>query len=403
MVGIAQAMEIGPNSQKRTILALNSGSSSLKLGLYSLQGTNEETLATGAVEALGTKDATKDGRVWMQQGEKFLLKENRALATSREAADFLTKTLTVHSLPQPDIIGHRIVHGGPRLREHLRITPEVLKDLEAATAFAPIHTPPALEVIRFAMERFPDSPNVACLDTAFHRTLPEHAARLPLPDRFWQSGIRRYGFHGLSCESIVHVLGPDLAGKTVIAHLGNGASITAVKQGCSIETTMGLTPTGGVIMGTRSGDLDPGVLLHLLRDKAYDAQQLEHLLNHEAGLLGISGTTSEMRSLLESSATNASARLAVEMFCYSIRKAVGTMAAVLGGLELLVFSGGIGEHAAPVRTGICAGLDYLGIALDQEANARHADVISTSGSRCRVRVIPSDEDLQIARHCSQLA
>ena len=396
-------MNNGSSSKKKVILALNSGSSSLKLGLYSLQGTNEETLATGAAEALGTKDATKDGRVWMRQGEKFLLKENRALATSREAADFLAKTLTVHALPQPHIIGHRIVHGGPRLREHQRITPEVLKDLEAATAFAPIHTPPALEVIRFAMERFPDVPNVACLDTAFHRTLPEHAARLPLPDRFWQSGIRRYGFHGLSCESIVHALGPDLAGKTVIAHLGNGASVTAIKEGCSIETTMGLTPTGGVIMGTRSGDLDPGVLLHLLRDKAYSAQQLDHLLNHEAGLLGISGTTSEMRNLLESSATNASARLAVEMFCYSVRKAVGAMAAVLGGLELLVFSGGIGEHAAPVRAGICSGLDYLGIALDPEANARHADVISTSGSRCSVRVIPTDEDLQIARHCSQLA
>jgi acetate kinase len=399
VVGIAQAMEIGPNSQKRTILALNSGSSSLKLGLYSLQGTNEEILATGAAEALGTKD----GRVWMQQGEKFLLKENRAFATSREAADFLTKTLTVHSLPEPEIIGHRIVHGGPRLREHVRITPEVLKDLEAATVFAPIHTPPALEVIRFAMERFPRLPNVACLDTAFHRTLPEHAARLPLPDRFWQSGIRRYGFHGLSCESIVHTLGANLASKTVIAHLGNGASVTAVKEGCSIETTMGLTPTGGVIMGTRSGDLDPGVLLHLLRDEAYDAQQLEQLLNYEAGLLGISGTTNEMRSLLESSATNTSARLAVEMFCYSVRKAVGAMAAVLGGLELLVFSGGIGEHAAPVRAGICTGLDYLGIALDPEANARHADVISTSGSRCSVRVVPTDEDLQIARHCSQLA
>jgi len=200
----------------------------------------------------------------------------------------------------------------------------------------------------------------------------------------------------------VHTLGPELAPKTVIAHLGNGASVTAVKEGCSMETTMGLTPTGGVMMGTRSGDLDPGLLLHLLRDQAYAAQQLDGLLNHEAGLLGVSAKSSEMRELLQASSSSPAARLAVEMFCYSVKKAIGALAAVLGGLELLVFSGGIGEHAAPVRGGISAGLDYLGIAIDPEANARHAGVISTAGSRCLARVVPSDEDLQIARHCLRL-
>src|SRR5262249_28397081 len=257
----------------------------------------------------------------------------------------------------------------------------------------------AFEVIRFAAKIFPGVPQVACLDTAFHRTLPEYAARFALPEHFWHRGIRRYGFHGLSCESIVHSLGPDLARKAVVAHLGNGASVTAIQDGCSIETTMGLTPTGGVMMGTRSGDLDPGLLLHLMRDEAYTAEQLDRLLNHEAGLLGVSGESSDMRTLLEASASRPNARLAVEMFCYQVKKAVGAMAAVLGGLELLVFAGGIGEHAAPVRANICAGLEHLGITLDPAANARHADVISTSASRCVVRVVPSDEDMQIARHC----
>jgi len=385
-------------SNAKTILSFNSGSSSLKIGLYLFQNGKEETLATGAAEALGTKDS----RAWLQQGENFLVKENRAFSSARDAADFLSSALMAHSQTTPNAVGHRVVHGGPRLREHRRITPEVLKALEAATLFAPIHIPPALEVIHFATERFPAVPQVACLDTAFHRSIPEHAARFPLPDHFWQSGIRRYGFHGLSCESIVHTLGPELAPRTVIAHLGNGASVTAVKEGCSMETTMGLTPTGGVIMGTRSGDLDPGLLLHLLRDQAYTAQQLDRLLNHEAGLLGVSGKSSEMRELLEASSSSAAARLAVEMFCYSVRKAIGALVAVLGGLELLVFSGGIGEHAAAVRTDISVGLGYLGIAIDPEANARHAGVISTPGGRCVVRVVPSDEDLQIARHCLRL-
>jgi len=392
-------MEGESKSQPQIALAFNSGSSSLKIGVYSFSGNQEDVLATAAAEALGNKD----GRAWVRQGEQFLLKQDRSFQTAEEAAEFLTKTLSGHSLPKPGVIGHRVVHGGPRVREHQQITPGILKELEAATVFAPIHVPPALEVIRFAAKSFPGVPQVACLDTAFHRSLPEHAARFPLPQRFWQEGIRRYGFHGLSCESIVHALGPDLAQKTVVAHLGNGASVTAIRDGCSIETTMGLTPTGGVMMGTRSGDLDPGLLLHLLRDKACTAQQLDHLLNHEAGLAGVSGKSSEMRALLEASATDAAARLAVVMFCYQVRKAIGAMAAALDGLELLVFSGGIGEHAAPVRTDICAGLAYLGIALDPGANGRNDNVISRPGSGCMVRVVPSDEDMQIARHCVRLA
>src|SRR5581483_1167525 len=203
-------------SNAKTILSFNSGSSSLKIGLHSFQNEKEETLATGEAEALGMKE----GRVWLQQGQKFLVKENRAFSSAREAADFLIKALLANAPADLNSIGHRVVHGGPRVREHQRITPEVLKELEAATPFAPIHIPPALEVIHFAMKRFPHVPQVACLDTAFHRSIPEYAARFPLPDHFWQAGIRRYGFHGLSCESIVHTLGPELAPRTVIAHLG---------------------------------------------------------------------------------------------------------------------------------------------------------------------------------------
>jgi acetate kinase len=391
-------MNAETKSQQKIVLAFNSGSSSLKAGLYAMAGDSEEALATAAVEALGSKS----GSAWARQNQKFFVKEDRSFRTAEEAAEFLTKAFDARSLPKPDVIGHRIVHGGPHLAEHRPITPEVLKQLEDATPFAPIHMPPALAVIHFATENFPGVPQVACLDTAFHRTLPEHAARFPLPERFWQSGIRRYGFHGLSCESIVHILGPKLAQKTVVAHLGNGASVTAIEDGRSIETTMGLTPTGGVMMGTRSGDLDPGLLLHLMRGSACTAEQLDHLLNHEAGLLGVSGASSDMKILLQAGASSASARLAVEMFCYQLKRAIGSMATALGGLELLVFAGGIGEHAVPVRAGICAGLGHLGIELDSEANGRHADVISASGSRCVVRVTPSDEDMQIARHSVRL-
>lgn len=251
------------------------------------------------------------------------------------------------------------------------------------------------------MQRFVGIPQIACFDTAFHRTLPEYAARLPLPYEFWTKGIRRYGFHGLSFESIVHTLGSELPPRVIVAHLGNGCSLCAIRDGKSVDTTMGLTPTGGVMMGTRSGDLDPGVLLHLLRVEGYSAEKLDQLLNHESGLQGVSGKTSDMRQLLAS--TDKGADLAVEMFCYSIAKFIAAMVVALGGVDLLVFTAGIGEHAAPVRSNICSRLGHLGIALDESANRKNADVINASESGCEVRVIPTDEELQIARHCVQLA
>lgn len=381
------------------VLALNSGSSSLKLAIYSFCNGAPNKLAAAAAEGIGNAD----GRLWLRRGSELLIEEAHCYSSATEAAEFLFAALRRYSLPVPRVVGHRIVHGGPQLREHQRITPEVLRRLQEAVIFAPLHLPRALDILRLAMNKFPDAPHIACFDTAFHRTIPEYAARLPFGNEFWEKGLRRYGFHGLSCESIVQSLGSDLRERTVIAHLGNGCSITAVRNGSSIETTMGLTPTGGVIMGTRSGDLDPGVLLHLLQVERYDAARLETLLNCRAGLLGVSGVSSEMRRLLEASAIDLRAGMAVEMFCYQIRKSIASMAAALGGLDQLIFAGGIGENAPSVRAQICSGLAHLGILLDQEANIRGQSMISSGVATCPVRVIQSDEDLQIACHSYRLA
>jgi acetate kinase len=388
-----------PAFDPTVVLALNSGSSSLKLALYSFYKNAASNLASGAAEEIGSNV----GRVWLRRSSELLLDESRRFAGAAEAAEYLVSALLGTSLPSPQVIGHRMVHGGPGLREHQLITPEVLRQLEAAIIFAPLHLPPALDVLRRAMNDFPDVPQIACFDTAFHRTIPEHAARLPFARGFWERGLRRYGFHGLSCESIVHTLGDQLPERTVIAHLGNGCSVTAVRNGASVETTMGLTPIGGVMMGTRSGDLDPGVLLHLLQVERYAPERLEELLNHSSGLLGVSGVSSDMRQLLEASRDDLQARTAIDMFCYQVRKSIGSMAAVLGGLDLLVFAGGIGENAASVRANICSGLDYLGILLEPAANQRNDSKIGSGLGTCIVRIVESDEDVQIARHSHRLA
>ena len=297
----------------------------------------------------------------------------------------------------PSAIG--VVHGGLGLRQHCRIDAAVLRQLESAVAFAPLHVPAALSVIHFAQEHFPGLPQMACFDTAFHAASAGCGARvLPLPRELLAEGIQRYGFHGLSCESIVRQLEGDVPSRLVIAHLGNGASVTAVRDGKSIDTSMGLTPSGGVIMGTRSGDLDPGVLIYLLREKKLDATALEQLIDHRSGLLGISGTASDMRQLHQAAASNEDARLAIAMFCYSVRKQIAAMIAALDGVDLLVFSGGIGENDAEVRSAICGGLSWIGLSLDQARNRSADDPVSDATSRCMARVIASQEDEQIARH-----
>ena len=352
------------------ILALNSGSSTLKFGLYRVQASSVDALRC---ETIATSDP--------------------AQASSR-----LGRLLAEPGMPQPDAIGHRIVHGGPFLRQHCRVDEAVLRQLQAATAFAPLHTPAALALIRFTQVHFPGVPQVACFDTQFHVGLPDVARVLPIAKELLSEGIQRYGFHGLSLESIVRQLGPALPQRLVIAHLGNGASITAVKAGLSIDTSMGMTPSGGVIMGTRSGDLDPGVLVYLMREKKFDAARLGAMLDQRSGLLGISGLSGDMRRLHEAAASNREARLAIEMFCYSVRKQVAAMVAVLGGLDTLVFTGGIGENDAQVRTEICAGLAWIGISLDDARNRAARNFVSDGASRCQVLVLASQEDEQIARH-----
>jgi acetate kinase len=362
-----------------TILALNSGSSSLKFGLYEVGLSATEMLLSGEAEAIGGKDG---GFHALDSNGNSVLSEAASLPNAREAIIRIGRLLADTDLPVPSAVGHRVVHGGPQLRQHCLIGDGVLRQLVAANVFAPLHTPAALSVIRFAQEHFPDLPQAACFDTAFHAALPEVARVLPIPKEFQSEGLQRYGFHGLSCESIVRQLGDDLPGRLVIAHLGNGASVTAVKDGKSIDTSMGLTPTGGVIMGTRSGDLDPGVLLYLMREKKFDVARLEELVDHRSGLMGISGIASDMRRLHEAAASNADARLAIQMFCYSVRKQVAAMIAALEGVDLIVFTGGIGEHDEEVRAEICDGLSCFGVG--------------------PVRVFTSQEDEQIARHTWEL-
>jgi acetate kinase len=377
------------------ILALNSGSSSLKFGLYHVGSTCVDVLLTGEAESIGDKEGRFVAR---NSRNEVLVSEAAVVPGQREAIVRIAKLLTDVKMPAPIAVGHRIVHGGPKLRRHCLIDDEVLRQLEAASAFAPLHIPSALSVIGFAREHFSAATQVACFDTAFHADLPEVARVLPIPKELQLEGIQRYGFHGLSCESIVRQLGNDLPDRLIIAHLGNGASVTAVKAGKSIDTSMGLTPSGGVIMGTRSGDLDPGVLIYLMREKQFNAAMLEELIDRRSGLLGISGVDGDMRRLHDAASSNADARLAIQMFCYSVRKHVAAMIAALDGVDLLVFTGGIGENDEQVRAAICRGLSWIGVSLGEAGRAAANNPVNDPASRSCVRVLSSQEDEQIARH-----
>jgi acetate kinase len=382
---------------RNPILTINSGSSSLKVGVFVQKDGDESPLFEALVDGIGRPNA----KLEVRDGAGKLVYAARLKKAGNENAlgqinAWLSQTIKV----KPVAIGHRVVHGGPRLTSHQVITPQLLKKLRRAVHFAPLHIPSALALIDATRRIYPKVAEYACFDTAFHRTLPEEAARFALPDTFFHEGVRRYGFHGLSYESIIHALGKDVPNRIVIAHLGNGASLAAIKNGVSIDTSMGLTPTGGTPMGTRSGDLDPGVVLFLLQNKHMQPEQVEDLLNHRSGLLGLSGKTSDMRDL-EASAANGdgSAQLAIDVFARSVKKTIGAYAALLGGLDLLIFTGGIGEHSSMLRAIVCEGLTFLGVRLSAQQNQANASTISTGKSKCRVRVMPSEEDRQIARHC----
>lgn len=383
------------------ILCLNAGSSSLKFAVYrrtpNLEGETTP-LAAGAVERIGLSQSrlrvsTEGAGGTETEGE---YKDHSS------AVQAVLDVLERRGLPALDAAGHRLVHGGPTHTTPERLDARLMESLRELAPLAPLHLPGELSVIEAVSARFPALPQVVCFDTAFHHRMPEEARRLPLPRALWDAGIRRYGFHGLSYEYVVWRLGPAARGRTIIAHLGNGASMAAVRDGLPVDTTMGLTPTGGFMMGTRSGDLDPGVLLYLLREKGYDSERLDRLVNDESGLLGVSGLSPDMKTLLERRGSEPAAAQAVAMFCYQLRKYIGALAATLGGLDTLVFTGGIGERAAPVRWEACQGLDHLGLRLDAERNAVHADTVSRPDSRCIVRVIPAQEDLMIARHVQKM-
>ena len=374
------------------VLVFNSGSSSLKFALLDVDGRGAVPLWWGAAEAI----AAERGRFHLRNHERVVLDEAAFFADAEGALRRIVSALAAYGLAAPDMVAHRIVHGGPALRHAVVIDTPVLRQLDAACAFAPVHGLPALAVVRLALATFAAIPHVACFDTSFHVTLPALARTLPIAAALRDAGIERYGFHGLSCASIVRKLGAKLPARVVIAHLGGGASLTAIKHGKSIDTSMGLTPSGGVTMGTRSGDLDPGVLIYLLREKRYDTAMLEELIDHRSGLLGISGISGDMRELHAVAATHPAAQLAIAVFCYAVRKQIAAMSAALEGLDLLVFTGGIGEHDGVVRAMICAGLAWLGIALDEARNRAGCTVIGTQDSRCAIRVERSEEAEQIA-------
>ncbi len=383
---------------KRHILCINSGSSSIKFALYAMGDGEETALGSGAVERIGQSA----GRIWLQREGQVRVDRTNRFPDQRGALQAILETLQEAGCVAPDGVGHRVVSGGPRYLEHCRIDADFLQHIREYLRFAPLHLPAEIAAVEALQTAWPDIPQVACFDTAFHRTIPEVASRLPLPRNLWHEGVRKYGFHGLSYEYIVSRLAGAAQGRTIIAHLGNGASLAAVQDGHCMDTSMGLTPTGGLVMGTRCGDLDPGVLLYLIEEKGYDGPQLERLLNHLSGLLGISAISGDMQTLLSLRANEPHAQQALDIFAYSARKQIGALVAALGGIDRMVFTGGIGEHAAPMRWAICRGLEYLGLQLDPHRNDAQSTVISTADSAVQVQVIPTNEDLIIARHTQRL-
>ena len=384
---------------RNTILCINVGSSSCKFALYSVSGGVESLVAEGAADRIGSSR----GKIRIHDANgRMLAESDRVLARPQVAVDALFDEFERLKLPRLDAVGHRIVHGGPHHVAPEIVTPALIDDLKNLIPFAPLHMPGGIEGIEAVAARHPKLPQVACFDTAFHRGMPERAERFPLPRELWDAGIRRYGFHGISYEYIMQALGADVRPRLIIAHLGNGASMAAVLNGHPHDTSMGFTPAGGFMMGTRPGDLDPGVIVYLLEQKRYDAKRLAELVNLKSGLLGVSGLSSDVKTLLDARAANADAAMAIEMFCYQIRKSIGALAAALGGLDILIFTGGIGEHAAAVRAEVCDGLAYLGIAIDPRRNESNEDTISSAGSKCRVQVIPTNENLMVARHTARL-
>ena len=380
------------------ILTINGGSSSIKFALFEA-GDPLRRILEGGIERIGQPEATLEvkGMDPADTVSQSLTAPDHTVAVDA-LMDWVEERIGLDALAA---VGHRVVHGGPAYSEPQRITPEMVEELHRLSPFDPEHLPEEILLTEAFHRRFPDLLQVACFDTAFHHDLPRVAQLLPIPRRFEARGVRRYGFHGLSYAFLMGELersaGAKAAqGRVVLAHLGNGASLAAVREGKPVDTSMGLTPAAGIPMSTRSGDLDPGLVWYLARTEGLDAKRFNEMVNSESGLLGVSETSSDMRDLLERESQDVRAAEAVALFCYQVKKWIGAFAAALGGLETLIFAGGIGENAPAVRTRICDGLGFLGIRLDEKRNAANEGVISAPAGAVTVRVMHTDEELMIA-------
>ena len=381
-----------------TILTINGGSSSIKFALFN-SGNSLAELLHGGLENIGTKNSALNfTNIVTGENNRIPVKTPTHMEAATVLIDFLVGQNILAALTA---IGHRIVHGMQHTEPEI-ITPELLAELKKISGYDPDHLPEVIELIELFAERFPSVIQVACFDTSFHTTMPTVAKMFAIPRRYYNKGIRRYGFHGLSYAYLMQEL-ENLAGneatqgKIILAHLGSGASLAAVKDGKSMDTTMGFTPASGLPMSTRSGDLDPGVAWYLMQFEKLNPEQFNHLINHESGLLGISETDSDMQALAKIEDKDSRAAEAIELFCYQTKKKIGAFTAVLGGLETLIFSGGIGEHSPEVRSKICDGLDFLGIELCEIKNMNNEAIISTTASKVMVRVIKTNEELMIAK------
>ncbi|MGB3078440.1 MAG: acetate/propionate family kinase [Saprospiraceae bacterium] len=388
---------------KENILTINAGSSSIKFAVYEI-GEMLRPLLHGVMESIGTEN-TKLIYSRIQSDKK--ISTDIKLVSHNEAINILLDWLEKQDeFASVKIIGHRIVHGMHHTQPQ-QITPPLLTELKKISAYDPEHLPGEIKLIEELGKRFPALVQVACFDTSFHTSMPLVAKMLSIPRRYFDMGIQRYGFHGLSYAYLMEELnrlGGNTAGndKVILAHLGNGASLAAVRDGKCMDTSMGFTPTSGLPMSTRSGDLDPGVAWYLMNAEKISPQQFSHLINDESGLLGISALSSDMRVLLENQATDHHAAEAIDMFCYQVKKWIGAYAAVLGGLDTLVFSGGIGERASEIRSRICEGLQFLGIELDERRNRNNEETISSDKSKVIIHVIKTNEELMIARLVCQV-
>ena len=388
--------------RKQHILTINGGSSSIKFALFESTESLKRILA-GGIERIGLPDAMWHAK-GVSQDDNF---SRSVTAPDHSIAVGILMDWIDERSDALAAVGHRVVHGGPKYSEPQRITAPMVEELHNLNPFDPEHLPEEILLTEAFHHRFPNLPQVACFDTAFHHDLPQVARLLPIPRRYEAKGVRRYGFHGLSYAFLMGELarlGGDEAarGRVILAHLGNGASLAAVRNGKSVDTSMSFTPAAGVPMSTRSGDLDPGLLWYLARAEKISAKQFNEMVNFHSGLLGMSETSSDMHDLLASEAQDVRATEAVALFCYQVKKCIGGYAAALGGLDTLVFAGGIGENAATVRARVCDGLGFLGIDLDQERNAKHEPWISSGTGRVKVRVIRTDEELMIAKSVMQV-